>query len=90
MASRAAKRLGERVFAYGSAIGNVGGHVPWRVASSNRRHAVTAAFQPPSTSARRGVAAVREQHADRASPSTAHLDGMNDEQRAAILAPIAP
>jgi hypothetical protein len=65
MASRAAKRLGARVFARGSAIGNVGGHVPWRVASSNRRDAVTAAFPspPPYPSARRGVAAVREYHA---------------------------
>ena len=94
MASRAAKRLGARVFARGSAIGNVGGHVPWRVASSNRRDAVTAAFpSPPPTPPRDGAwrQSVNNMPVnDMPLPSTAYLDGMNDEQRAAILAPIAP
>ena len=92
MASRAAKRLGARVFAHGSVIGNVGGHVPWRVASSNRRHAVTAAFHSPHPTPPRDEAWRQSVNNLPTSPhpSTAYLDGMNDEQRAAILAPIAP
>ena len=48
MASRAAKRLGERVFAYGSAIGNVGGHVPWRVRAQPAPRGDRRVPQPPT------------------------------------------
>ena len=97
MTSRAARRLGSSVFH--SAIGNVGGHVSWKTTNSTRRGWVLGALPPGPTptppasdqSWRQPTHTMANNDGVSNQPkSTAHLDGMNDEQKAAILAPIVP